>query len=179
MLEADALIGPRFRRASTAALAAGRRSARGERGGELGRRGEAVLRSWRECPRDRLVHGRGDRGLAGARRTPDRRLTDEHFVEHAPEAVDVAPSVERSAAGGLLRAHVRRRADRHPRDGEHAPARRADRPSDPEVADHRVAGFEQDVLRLDVAVHKPVAVGVAQRVRHFPCDLERLVQRES
>jgi hypothetical protein len=41
-----------------------------------------------------------------------------------------------------------------------------------------VAARQQDVLRFDVAVDHPAAVGVAQRVRHFPRDLEGVAHRE-
>jgi hypothetical protein len=40
-----------------------------------------------------------------------------------------------------------------------------------------MAPAEQDVLRLDVAVDHPLAVGAGQRVGHLPRDPERLVHR--
>ena len=42
----------------------------------------------------------------------------------------------------------------------------------------RVSPAEQDVLRLDVAVHGALAVRVAQRIRHLEGDLQRVVQRQ-
>ena len=49
---------------------------------------------------------------------------------------------------------------------------------DAEVRHHRVALGEQDVLRLDVAVHDAVAVRVVERVGHLARDAERLVDRQ-
>ena len=37
-----------------------------------------------------------------------RRLARQHLVEHAGQAVHVAPGIQRPLAGGLLRTHVRR-----------------------------------------------------------------------
>ena len=39
-------------------------------------------------------------------------------------------------------------------------------------------GLEQDVLRLDIPVHDVAAVGEAQCIRHFPRDLQRVLQRK-
>jgi len=41
-----------------------------------------------------------------------------------------------------------------------------------------VAGLEQNVLGLDVPVHDVAAAGVAQRVRNFPGDVQRILQRK-
>ncbi len=42
-----------------------------------------------------------------------------------------------------------------------------DRARDPEVGDDRVVVLEQDVGRLDVAVHDPLPMRVVERIRHF------------
>ena len=99
-------------------------------------------------------------------------------MEHAAEAEDVAAAVELLLATRLFGAHVPRgpHADAgasHPR-----PAGGADRACDPEIGHHGVLLDEEDVLGLDVPMHEPLAVGVAQSVRHFHRDPHRLVERE-
>ena len=95
----------------------------------------------------------------------ERRLADEHLVQHAAEAVDVAPGVDVLAAERLLRAHVVRRADGHAGLGQLLAAGLAHRPRDAEVGDQRVAAEQQDVLRLDVAVDDAALVGVLRAPR--------------
>jgi hypothetical protein len=41
-----------------------------------------------------------------------------------------------------------------------------------------VALVEEDVVRLDVPMHDPVAVRVGQRVGHLPGDADRLADAE-
>ena len=115
-------------------------------------------------------------GLGGG--AGERGLSREHLVQHAGERVEIAPAVEVLLAGGLLRAHIGRRPDRHPRPGERLAAGGTHRLGDPEVRHHRVAALEQDVLRLDVAVDDAPAVRVAQRVGHLAGDPKRVVHRE-
>src|SRR5207302_11386956 len=106
------------------------------------------------------------------------RLARQHLVQHAPETVDVAPLVHPGTRRALLGAHVARRADRNPPLRQLAAGSCGDRPRDPEVRHHRLASRQQDVLRLDVAVHHVVAVGVAQRARHLAGDPYRLFERQ-
>jgi hypothetical protein len=54
----------------------------------------------------------------------------------------------------------------------------ADGARDPEVGDERVPAREEDVLRLDVAVHHAALVRVRERVGDLARDAERLRQRE-
>jgi hypothetical protein len=81
----------------------------------------------------------------------------------------------------LLGAHVGRRPHRDPRLSQlrhrFIPGR-CHRSRDPEIRHARVGARQQDVRRLDVAVHDPVAVGVAQRVSHFAGDLEGVFEGE-
>jgi hypothetical protein len=157
-----------------------------ECGGELRRRGKAFAGLFGqgpgEYPGDRFRHlgtPRSERRqrrdhLLGhdrlRRRARERRLPSEHLVEHAPQAVDVAPAVDRTLAAGLLRAHVGRRADRSARLGEPIVTGGLHRGGDTEVGDDRLIVLEQDVLRLDVAVDHAVAVGVVQGQRDLPDD---------
>src|SRR5690349_24942740 len=88
-------------------------------------------------------------------RSCERWLPGQHLVEHARQAVHVAPSVER-VPDRLLGAHVRGRSYRDPGVGKPWPTGGRDRARDPEVAHNSVAGLEEDVLGLDVAVHNVV-----------------------
>jgi len=97
--------------------------------------------------------------------TGEGRLADEHLVEHAGEAVDVAAAVNVLFRCALLRAHVRRRADRE------AGCRQAfdvtgtfDCLRDAEVQHQRAVAVDQDVVRLDVAVDDVVLVRIGERV---------------
>jgi hypothetical protein len=106
----------------------------------------------------------------------ERELPGEHLIAHDAEAVEVAPAVDLAFARRLLRAHERRRPDRHPRAGERRPRAARQRLGDAEVGDHHPppAPLQQDVVRLDVAVDHADGVGGAQRVgglRHDPADL--------
>ena len=56
--------------------------------------------------------------------------------------------------------------------------RGADGARHPEIGHDRVAGGQEDVARLDVAVHDPVAVGVTQRAGHVAHDLHRVRDRQ-
>ena len=112
------------------------------------------------------------------RRAGEGRLSGEHFVEHAAEAVQVAAPVEVLAPHGLLRTHVRRCADRDAGLRQPLPGGRRDRPGNPEIGHHSVPRLEQDVLRLDVAVHHVVTVGKGERVGDFARDLQCLVERQ-
>ena len=67
-----------------------------------------------------------------------RRFSSKHLVQHASEAVLIAPTVDVATARCLLRAHVARCADGEPRRGQGLAARRRDRPGDPEIGDERV-----------------------------------------
>ncbi len=94
----------------------------------------------------------------------ERRLTDDGLVEKTAQAVEVAARIRSTVSRSLLRAHVSRRSGAHSvRGHERVPAARRN-PGDAEVAHHRVSLSKQDVLRLDVPVDHPAAMGVGQRV---------------
>ena len=87
----------------------------------------------------------------------ERQLAGEHQVADDAERIDVAAAVGLALAERLLGRHVRRRADRDARDRELRVA--LGRARDAEVGDHRAPALaiDQNVLRLDVAVHDAVA----------------------
>ena len=111
------------------------------------------------------------------RRAQKRRRAGQHLVRDASQRVDVGAAVE-LRAGGLLGAHVDRRADdetgaRHPVVGGGADgARHA------EVGHDGVTGLDQHVRRLDVAVDDVELVRVGERVRDLARDHERVVHRQ-
>ena len=63
--------------------------------------------------------------------------------------------------------HIERRAYRQARFGDPISARAVDRARDAEIGEHRVAVREQNVRRLDVAMHEAARVGIAE----CACDL--------
>src|SRR5207244_3667222 len=77
-------------------------------------------------------------------------------------AAGVAPAIELAPARRLLGAHVGRRAHRHPSLREVLAPGRADCSGNAKVSHHGLATFEQDVLRLDVPMDDPMAVGVGE-----------------
>src|SRR5439155_26174630 len=108
----------------------------------------------------------------------ERRLTRQHLVQDAAQAVEIASAVELLLARRLLRAHVGRGAHRDPRFSEPLPTGYRDRAPDPEVADDRMARLEQNVLRLDIPVHDPKPVRVAQGISDLACDPQGVVEVE-
>jgi hypothetical protein len=85
---------------------------------------------------------------------------------------------ERPISRRLLGAHVLRRAEgepglRHPRAGGLGHGER-----DAEVGDYRLAGVDEDVLRLEVAVDDTARVRVAEGRRDATRDPHGLVHRE-
>ena len=68
--------------------------------------------------------------------------------------------------------------EREARLGQLLPACRVEGLGDAEVRHQRLAGGEEDVLGLDIAMNDAVAVGVVQRPRHFPGNGDRGVHRE-
>ncbi len=103
----------------------------------------------------------------------------EHLVDHAGQAVDVAPAVEVRRSGCLLRAHVRRCSHREPDRRSPVSAGQVHRARHAEVGDERMAVREQDVLRLDVPVDHAARMGVIERTRDIPSDAQGYLERQS
>ena len=96
----------------------------------------------------------------------------QHFMQHASEAVYVAPTVHIGFARCLFGAHVTHCAERNVRAGQCLAACNAYRPGDAEISDHRDAIRQQDVLRLNVAVDHTTPVCVAERCGYLLHDSE-------
>ena len=94
-----------------------------------------------------------------------------------PRGVDVGAAVD-LLAGRLLGAHVDRRADDEAGARHAVVRRRGDGARHPEVGHDGVAGEDEHVGGLDVAVDHAVPVGVGQRVGDLAGDRQRLVDRE-
>ena len=164
-------------------------------------RGKPIGRRPGEHPRHRLLepvgHGIPHRAQArhGLERLPrqdrlrrppgERQVPRQHLVQHAAEAVEIAATIKLVDPLRLLRAHVAGRADGDTR-ARHPPppsppssaCRYPDRAGDAEVAHHGVTRLEEDILRLDIAMHDVAPVRVVQGVRHLAGDVQRVVQRE-
>jgi hypothetical protein len=108
----------------------------------------------------------------------ERRLTREHFVEDAPERVEIAATVEVLLSSRLFRAHVLHGTDGHAGLGQLFSDAALMAFAMPKSATSGVAALEQDVLRLDVAVNDAVGVRVAQGVGDFAGDLECVIDGE-
>ena len=118
----------------------------------------------------------GDDRLRGG--SNERRIADEHLVQHASERINICARVERPFPHRLLGAHVSRRAEAHPGFGHPRAAGGARGERDPEVGDKCVPAVQQDILRLDVAVDHAVIVRVLQGAGHFGGDADRVRDRQ-
>src|SRR5207244_5642534 len=100
------------------------------------------------------------------------------ILNHATQTVDVGPAVDLTVRARLLRTHVRRSPDDDACVRDRLAARGRHGACDAEVGHHGLTGGEHDVLRLDVAVHDPAAVCIAQRLGHVAGDPDRIFDRE-
>ena len=106
-----------------------------------------------------------------------------HLVQHDAETPDVAAGVQVEAAR-LLRRHVARSADHHPRPRarfhiDHGRRRHARELGEPEVEDLRIAvGTHHDVLGLDVPMHQAAGMRRRQRTRHLDADVHDVAHRQ-
>ena len=109
--------------------------------------------------------------------TDERWLTGQHLIEHAAEAVDIAPAIEARMPGNLLRAHVIRRASGFTRQRPIGPANGTDGARDAEIGHYGVGTLEQDVFGLDVSMDDVVTVSIRECLSHFAGDTDRFVYR--
>jgi hypothetical protein len=87
---------------------------------------------------------------------------------------DIGAQRGRLLAHRLLGAHVLRSAERESRLRHALRARGGERERDAEIGDERRTVVEENVLRLDVAMHYAVPMRVIQRARHFHGDPHRV-----
>ena len=114
----------------------------------------------------------------------ERQPTGRHFVQHDAKTEDIAAGVHVEASR-LLRRHVTRSADHHPRlrAGFHVDLidrlHRGRELRDPEVENLRVAVWtHNDVVGLDVTVHEAAGMRGRQRTRQLDADLYDLAHRQ-
>ena len=113
----------------------------------------------------------GERGV-GVGLAEERHAPGEALVEHEPERVEVGAPVELAAAH-LLGRQVLGRAHHHVVAGEIVVGD-VEALGDAEVGEqHATVGGDEDVARLDVAVHEAGAVGGVERARHGRADVDR------
>jgi len=99
------------------------------------------------------------------------RLPHQHLVRHRAEGVEIGALIDVRLGGSLLRSHVGRGAEGEAERGQRAGAGGlAHRFGDAEVGDEGVPSGEQDVVRLDVPVNHPLAVGIRESVDHLTQD---------
>jgi hypothetical protein len=106
----------------------------------------------------------------------ERRLAGQHLEQHTGQGVDVSPPIDVRLTLDLLGRHISGRADRNPGAGQRLFGRVGF--GDAEVGDERVIVGEQDIFRLDVAVHDPLPVGIVEGDRDLARQAQRLVHRD-
>ena len=127
--------------------------------------------------RDGRRHVRGEHLLRRA--AAERRAARQQFVRHHAERIDVRPRVGIRVSRRLLRAHVRRRAERNAHCGELlAPRGFAQRFGHAEIRHERVTIREHHVLGLQVAMHHRALVRVRHRVGDVAEDAHRIRNRQ-
>ena len=139
----------------------------GARGGVLDQhlselRGQRAGLHWRY-----RVTGEDGGDHRGQRGAVKRRLALHRGVKRGAERPDVGRRAH-VAAFKLLRGHVVRGADHGPGPGQ--PGRGVDDPGDAEVGHHDPVSAQQDVVRLQVAVHHPRRVRAGQGVGDLRAD---------
>ena len=107
------------------------------------------------------------------------RLAGEHLVADDGEAIDIGARIHLALAERLFGGHVSGSADAGAGAGETAarpPVRERERHA--EIGEHGVPIGEEDVLRLDVAMHDAARVGEIERVAELAQDPQRILHRE-
>lgn len=112
-------------------------------------------------------------------RPPKRTRPREHLVQNGPETEDVRPRIERLAFG-LLRRHVRRRAQHNAVPRPRGVGIHVDERGHAEIEQlrHALRG-NHDVARFQVAVQNARAVSLLEAFRDLPRDAQRLLRREA
>ena len=105
-----------------------------------------------------------------------RRTSSEQLEEDASERVQISPRID-ALAQDLFGRHVCGRARQRARDFEDVASRRAEAAHETEVHQHRAAiGADEDVPRLQIAVHDPELVQVGEGRAQSMRQRERLTQ---
>ncbi len=110
-------------------------------------------------------------GVASERREPGQE-----FAQQQPELVDIGPRRDRSPTD-LLGARIV--GCEHPGAGRRVPGVALDQLGDPEIEElHATSVVDQDVRRLDVAVHHQLLVGRVHRARDLQEEIEPIRHAE-
>ena len=140
---------------------------------DVRRHGPSLTGDRRRIRRENLdQHRLGGRGREG-------RLPGEHLVQHTTERVDIRPWVHITVTRGLFGAHVVGCAQAEAGLRDAPSARLGHGQRDAEVCNERFAPLTQeDVARLDVAVHDAVFVRVVECVSDFLRDRHSAIHTE-
>jgi hypothetical protein len=113
------------------------------------------------------------------RRPAERRFTGQHLVRYRSEGEEIGASIDASLAHRLLGAHILRCAEGDARLRKPGPATRlAHGEGNAKIGHKRSPILEQDVFRLDVAMHDPPRMRVGQGTRHFSRKPQRIGHRK-
>ena len=130
----------------------------------------------RKDPLRLLGHHFCDDRLRG--RSSEGWLPHQHLIQHSAQGVDVTLERDVSLPSRLLRAHIVRSTDRHPRLGQATASSSAHRERHAEVRHERLSVVQQDILRLDVPVDHAMTVRVVERASDRLGDVNCLVDRQ-
>ena len=111
-------------------------------------------------------------------RALERRLAGQHLVDHARQAVDVTRNSYALLAGRLLGAHVLGRSQRQTVEGQRLSFLGGLDVRDAEVRQQGMVVGEENILRLDVAVHETIAVRIVEPGTNLMRDAKRVVDGE-
>src|SRR6185503_18162017 len=118
----------------------------------------------------------GNECLSGS--SSERRLSREHLVQDAAEAVDVAASIDIGIRHPLLWTHVRRRTQRYTRRRQLLCSECAGGARNPEIGEESLPVLDKNVFGFNIAMHDAVAMRMIERACYLAGDAQCFVERE-